>query len=74
MSDHLVEIPPEDWQQLRSLYKSDEEKSYIAYCTIDNYIRFVKQDPNIQHIKFYCLNGDFSDGTFVVIVSQIMIF
>lgn len=69
MSDSLVEIERKDLRTLKQLYAPDGIKSYIAYTTIDNYIRWFEQNSNIKHVKFFCLNGDFSDGTFVVTVS-----
>lgn len=68
MTDHLVEIDRKLWPNLKGLYTPDGFKSYIAYTTIDTYIRWFEQDPDLKHIKFFCLNGDFSDGTFVVTV------
>lgn len=71
-ADRLVEIPSKDLSTLRNLYKSPENgsRTHIAYESIDVYIRWLEQDPNANmYIKFYCLNGDFSDGTFIVIVS-----
>lgn len=70
MSDQLTEIDRNDLLVLRDLYKPDGSKNYIAYVTIDTYIHWFQQDPNVEHVKFYCLNGDFSHGTFVVIVSS----
>ena len=67
--DQLTEIEPKDCQKLKNLYTPDGSKSYIAYTTIDNYIRWFEQDPNVKHVKIFSLNGDFSDGTFVVTVN-----
>lgn len=69
MTDQIVEIDKKDLPALKELYIPDGVKNYIAYTTIDNYIRWFEQDLNIKHIEFFCLNGDFSDGTFVVTVS-----
>lgn len=69
MSDCLEEIRRNDWAKLRDLYALDGSRSYLAYTAIDNYIRWLEQNPALKHIKFYCLNGDFSDGTFAIIVS-----
>lgn len=69
MTDYLVEIAQKDWKNLKNLYIPDDSKCYIAYTTIDNYIRWFEQDPNVKHIKIFSLNGDFSDGTFVVTVN-----
>lgn len=70
--DRLVEIQQRDLLTLRNMYTSSEvgSKTHIAYETIDTYIRWLEKDPIANnYIKFYCLNGDFSDGTFIVIVS-----
>lgn len=72
-SYYLVEILPEDWKNLQKLYTRKELRNGVTFCTIGNYIRFYEQDSKIKHIKFYCLNGNFSDGTFVVIVSCLII-
>lgn len=69
MADHLVEIGVKDLHNLKDLYTPDVWKSYIAYMTIENYIRWFEQDPNLKHVQVLCLNGDYSDGTFVITVS-----
>lgn len=70
MTDRLVEVARKDLPALKSLYNANGSKSYIAYTTIDNYIQWFQQDPDVKHIKVFCLNGDFSDGTFVITVSN----
>lgn len=70
MTDHLVEIEPKDLYNLKNLYHPDGTKSYIAYLTIDNYIRWFEQDPHLKNVKVFCLNGDYTDGTFVLTVSE----
>lgn len=71
VADRLVEIPQKDLSTLKNLYKpKDGERTHIAYAAIDIHIRWLEQDPEANtYIKFYCLNGDFSDGTFFVNVS-----
>lgn len=69
MIDHLTEIHRSDWKELKDLYTSDGSKSYVAHTTIDNYIQWFEQSPSLKHVKFYCLNGDYSDGTFAVVVN-----
>lgn len=69
MFDRLVEIARNDWPDLKKLYNPDDIKNVISYSKIDNYIRWFEQDPNIEKTTFYSLNGDFSDGTFVLTVS-----
>lgn len=71
MGDRLTEISIEDLKCLRDLYTPDGIKSYTAFVTIDTYLRWNAQDPQSQDdsIKFYCLNGNISGGTFLVTVS-----
>lgn len=69
MSDCLVEISPKDLPVLKNLYKNDESNNILAILTIENYIRWFEQDPAVEYVKFFCLNGDFSDGSFVVLAS-----
>lgn len=71
MEDRLTEISVEELKRLRDLYTPDGIKSYTAFVTIDNYLRWTDQDRKTANgnIKFYCLNDDISNGTFVVVVS-----
>lgn len=72
MGDKLTEIPQNDLKLLRKLYAASNgtPKEYMALMTIDNYISLFEQDPGVENVKFYCLNGDFlANGTFVVTVS-----
>lgn len=73
MMDRLVEIEPMNLQNLKNLYTSDDKERCIAYMTIDNYQRWFNQDSNLKHVKILTLNGDFSDGTFVITVSSMPI-
>lgn len=71
MADQLTEIPAENLPKLSDLYKSrvsNARANGISVTTIENYIDWIKIDPDLAHVTFYCLNGDFSDGTFAVIV------
>lgn len=67
MENRLVEINQKDLKNLQNLYETNLT-SYIGYLTIENYIRWFENDPDLNDVKFYSLNGNFSDGTFVVIV------
>lgn len=72
MVDKITEINIKDLPLLRDLYKldsSDKSKNYTTYITIDTYIRWFQQGLDINCVKFYCLNGNFTRGTFVVVVS-----
>lgn len=69
MTNRLIEIDRIDLPCLQSHYsRNGENKTFLAYLVIDNYIRWFKDYPNIEGVKFFCLNGNFSDGTFVVTV------
>lgn len=65
MDDRLVEIEPGCWTKLRCLYDS---KNYLTLSTLDNYIRWNQNELAIEDVKIYSLNGDWSDGTFVIVV------
>lgn len=75
MSDRLTEISIENLRRLRDLYTPDGIKNYAAFAAIDNYLRWNDQDhkEHIENINFFCLNGNVSGGTFVVVVSVIRI-
>lgn len=70
-SDQLAIIDRNDLPLLRKLYTPDGVKCYTTFTAIDTYIRWFEQDPDLKHVQFYCLNGDFARGTFVVTVSFI---
>lgn len=64
MEDQKVEIEPEHWTKLRELYDSE---NYLTLSTLQNYIRWSRNEPK-EDLKIYSLNGDWSDGTFVIVV------
>lgn len=66
MTDHLIEIKCNDWIKLKEIFSPETPKSVIGLQTINNYIRWIEIDSNIENLHFYSLNGDWSDGTFVV--------
>lgn len=68
-SNKLVEIPKEEWQHLRDLYKVDWPSNLVGFYTLDNFVRWTEKDPNIKNLKAYSLDGDYSDGTFLFVVS-----
>lgn len=67
--DELIEIDRIDLLLLRKLYSLAGPQFYTSYITIDTYIRWFEQDPDLKHIHFFCLNHNISGGTYVVIVS-----
>lgn len=71
MQEKICEIPVEKWTELRDLFLPDWPKNIYAFNLLENYINWIKKDPNIKNLKIYSLSGDWSDGTFVVVVSII---
>lgn len=69
MSDNLVEIERHKWPLLRDLYAPHSPVTFIGHNLVANFIRWTKQDPDIANIALYCLNEDWSDGTFAATVS-----
>lgn len=68
--DRLELIPSECWPQLRQLFARDWPRNIIPYYLLDNYIRWGQSDPTFidQNVEVSCLNGDWSDGTFYLLV------
>lgn len=69
MENRLVEIKSEQWESLKSLYLPETPETILGLSTISNYARWIQQDRHIDNLAIYSLNGDWSDGTFVVVVS-----
>lgn len=69
MQDKICEIPAEKWAELRDFFLPNWPRNIYAYNLLENYIRWLEKDPNIKNLKVYSLNDDWSDGTFVVVVS-----
>lgn len=72
MADQLVEIEKKYLPKLKNVYDHNRSNHYIACMTIENYIRWFEQNPSLKHIKIYCLNGNFTDGTFVITVRALL--
>lgn len=71
MKDCAVKMDKNQLKILQQLYKQkNETKYFISQMAIDNFIKWYDQDPNVDYVHFFCLNGDISDGTFIVIVSK----
>lgn len=71
-TDKLIEIPSYQWINLRDLYLKNWPENLLGYYTIDNYIRWIEKLTTIEQLFIYSLNGDWSDGTFAVIVSYVI--
>lgn len=72
MSNQLTPIPQESLVPLRNLYSKDWPKNIVPSYLLQNYINWYKKDPNYvkSNVEILCLNNDWSDGTFCVIVSN----
>lgn len=68
MSNKLVKIPVGSLPALRALYEKDWPNNLVGYHTVDNYIRWYEKLPDIKNLECFSLNGDWSDGTFLIIV------
>lgn len=68
MENKLVKIEKEEWENLRALYLPETPETILGLSTISNYIRWSKMCPQIDDLTIYCLNGNWSDGLFVVVV------
>lgn len=71
-NNQLVEVNRGDWTALRDLYRRDWPEHFLGFLTVDTFIRWTEQRPDIKHLSIYSLNGDWSDGTFVCVVSIYM--
>ncbi|XP_055712124.1 uncharacterized protein LOC129807107 [Phlebotomus papatasi] len=70
----LVEIPCDNWIELKEMYNRDWPKHIVNYYTIDTYIRWKEQCDTIPNLHFYSLNGQWRrDGT-VLIVDRYQLF
>lgn len=69
--DKLIEIPPNDWIELRDLFLLNWPDNQTAWHTINNYVNWYRKQSYIRHLKIYSLNNSWrSDGTYVVVVRQ----
>lgn len=69
LSMRIQEIPAADWSVLRDKFLIDWPKNMLGYYTVDNFVRWKSYEPDIEHLNLYALDGDWSDGTFVAVVS-----
>lgn len=67
-------IKSENWLQLKALYLPETPETILGLSTINNYIRWNELDSKIDNLVFYSLNGDWSDGTFAVVVCKSKLF
>lgn len=69
MTDQLVEVPRSEWVNLRDLFKADWPLNIVGYKTVDSYLQYTAQHPSLKYLQILSLNGDWTDGTFILVVS-----
>lgn len=70
--DRLIEVPRADLQRLRDLYLPDWPLHIAGYSVVETCVRWIRQhgaERASRWFEIYSLNGDWSDGTFVCVVS-----
>lgn len=69
MADKLVEINEKHLQHLLDFYTASNKLGNEAdRVTIESYMRWHQLNPNLEDINFLPLNGDISNGTFIITV------
>lgn len=69
ITEKLKEVEKEDLPKLKQMYLLDWPKYSLGHGILHNYEQWYEKDPSYSDGKVYCLNGDCSDGTLIVIVS-----
>lgn len=71
LKNFLLEIPSENWIDLRDMYAGNWPENYSTYFAIENAIKLKEQDHEnfSKEVQMFSLNGDWSDGTFILLVS-----
>uniref|UniRef100_A0A336MI60 CSON001614 protein n=1 Tax=Culicoides sonorensis TaxID=179676 RepID=A0A336MI60_CULSO len=66
----------EHWLKLRDLFKKEWPRNILPYNLIQNYIEWNSKNPQFVHenINIYCLNGDWTDGTFFALENHQLFF
>ncbi|CAD7087511.1 unnamed protein product [Hermetia illucens] len=65
--DKLVEIPLEGLIVLREMYKRNWPEQEIGFYILTNFIKWLEKKLFLENFHAYSLNGDWSDGTFVIV-------
>lgn len=69
--DKLTIIPKNEWSLLRDLHLPDWPSNVTAYYAIDSYINWCELNSELgQAVRFYSLNDDWQDGTFLIVVNS----
>ncbi|XP_017154489.1 uncharacterized protein LOC108163611 [Drosophila miranda] len=57
-----------DLRALQGLYLKDWPRHCVGYFWLDNYLRWLQDDPEIRHLTFYTLDNDWAtDGLFLLV-------
>ncbi|EDW03369.1 uncharacterized protein LOC6562000 [Drosophila grimshawi] len=57
-----------DLKALRELYEQEWPKHCVGHFWLDNYVHWLAKEPQLKHLKFYTLNGDWRrDGLFILV-------
>ncbi|KAH8413095.1 hypothetical protein KR009_007915 [Drosophila setifemur] len=57
-----------DLRDLRRLYLKDWPRHCVGFFWLDNYLRWLQQNPGLKHLTFYTLDNDWqSDGLFILV-------
>lgn len=73
IEDILQLIPDEKLPELQQLFRKDCPSTSHVYSLIGLCLEWRKSAPTENNVIFYCPNGDFNDGTFVVIMEVIFL-
>ncbi|XP_016977635.1 uncharacterized protein LOC108043436 [Drosophila rhopaloa] len=58
----------DDLKDLKQLYLKDWPKNCVGFFWLDNYLRWLHQNPSLNHLNFYTLDNDWkSDGLFILV-------
>lgn len=66
-----VKIECKDWASLRALYLPETPETVLGLTTISNFIQWNERESPLKNLSIYSLNGDWLDGTFVVVVCEV---
>lgn len=70
-SEKFTRLGIKDWPRLQLLYKEEWPKYIVPYYLIQNYISWHAKDEAYvdENVQLVCLENDWSDGTFLLLVS-----
>lgn len=68
MSGELTIIESTDWLRLRDKFLINWPVNAMGYYTIDNFIKWKRIDASYVDCIFYALDGDWDDGTVLILV------